>query len=114
MLKIIALAPRAFGLATTSAAAAQNPEPTVSVSYADLNLTTEEGRRVLDRRLVNSAKVACGGRPDPRDLKRAADFRECFKNAKASYEAQRLAVVRAANEKRVAILVDKLGFVFRR
>ncbi|MEO0688899.1 MAG: UrcA family protein [Pseudomonadota bacterium] len=114
MLKIIALAPLAFGLAATSVTAAQSEEPTVSVRYADLNLTTEEGRRVLDRRLVNAAEKACGGRPDPRNLNRAAAFRECFKSAKTSYEAQRLAVVKAANEKRVAMLADKLGFVFQR
>ena len=114
MLKIIALAPLAFILATTSVAAAQSDEPTVSVRYADLNLTTEEGRRVLDRRLVNAAETACGGRPDPRDLKHAAAFRKCFKSAKTSYEAQRLAVVKAANEKRVAALANKLGFVLQR
>lgn len=55
----LSLAALAF-LAATHAAAADAPQPvTVRVWHADLDLSTEEGARILLRRLAGSAREAC-------------------------------------------------------
>ncbi|MEO1729199.1 MAG: UrcA family protein [Pseudomonadota bacterium] len=114
MLKIISFAPIALGLAVASPAGAKNAEVQIAVSYADLNLLTEEGLRALDRRLASAAEKLCGGRPDARNLAAMANFRDCMKTTKNAYEAQRLAAIEAAGEQRVAVLSNKLGRVAQR
>lgn len=55
----LSLAALAF-LAATHAAAADAPRPvTVRIWHADLDLSTEEGARILLRRLASSAREAC-------------------------------------------------------
>lgn len=119
MLNIIAIAPLALGLAAVSPATAQtiSAEATgvsVSVSYADLDLSGEKGRRVLDARVNRAAKTVCGGRPDIRNLTAMAAFNECMQQTKQGFAAQRLAAVEAAEEKRVAVLTGKLNRVAQR
>ena len=60
----------AFAIAAAAAlpmsAANASAERSVNVSYADLNLSTEAGQRVFDRRIENAIEELCGkleGRP---------------------------------------------------
>ena len=91
MLKLTSLLVAAA--AFSGAAAAQNPsvvvsgEPTVTVSYADLNLASAGGRAALDRRVRQAARALC---VDERvaDLERAIAGRACLASALASARPQ--------------------------
>ncbi|MGB3472906.1 MAG: UrcA family protein [Erythrobacter sp.] len=96
-----------LGLSAASPALSQNTPPSVSVSYAGLDLTSEAGRETLDRRLAQATRSVCGGKPSMRELAKMAAFRECVAATKAGYEAQRVAALKAANEKRMAFLSGK-------
>ncbi|MEO0590428.1 MAG: UrcA family protein [Pseudomonadota bacterium] len=112
MLKISAMAAFALALAAAAPASAQTDgEAVIVVPYADLNLSNEEGRAALDRRLARAAREVCGGKPDLRDIRARTAFRECLAATTKRYEAQRLAALEAANAKRVAVLADKLGLL---
>ena len=56
---------------------------TVSVSYADLNLASAEGRAQLDRRIAGAARSICGSF-FPADLEMASLVRTCRVDAIAS------------------------------
>ncbi len=76
----------ATGLALSATAANAG---SVSVSYADLNLETKAGQKVLEQRIDSAAREACGldrQRTGTRVPDRAA--RTCFKQAKASASEQ--------------------------
>lgn len=111
MLKIAILAALGLAVAATPAIAQNNSGAAIAVPYADLNLTTESGRKALDRRLARAAREVCGGQPDLRNMRARTAFRECLAVTKARYEAQRLAILEAAMDKRIAVLADKLGFI---
>lgn len=51
-------------------------EPSVRVSYADLNLSTDLGQNRLQRRIFYAAGVVCGT-ADPRDLNFVRAVGEC-------------------------------------
>jgi UrcA family protein len=75
------------GLMSAGTAVAATPAATrsvevaqVIVQYGDLNLDTERGTVVLQRRLEAAAHRVCG-RPDARDLRRATQARECRQDA---------------------------------
>jgi UrcA family protein len=60
----------------------------VEVTYSDLDLTTQEGRQALDRRIDKAAEEVCeagelhvGSRLRPREV------RDCIKQAKRQIEA---------------------------
>jgi UrcA family protein len=111
MLRISTIAALALGLVAAGAPAAAETGASVAVPYADLNLTSEAGRAALDRRLARAATQVCGGKPDLRRMQERAAFRACLASTRANYEAQRLAVLEAANAGRVALLADKLDFI---
>jgi UrcA family protein len=71
----------AASLALAGAAAAQPDEVdasrSVHVNYADLNLRSDEGARVMLSRIDSAAILACGGAPDLRMLDRRALFNRC-------------------------------------
>jgi UrcA family protein len=66
-----------------TAAAAQEPAPSVRVPYGDLDLTAAPGARVMFERIKNAADRACGGVPDIRDLERRTSFGHCTRGAVA-------------------------------
>jgi UrcA family protein len=72
-------------ICTLSAGAAQaqtdTVEASVSVRYADLDLSKAEGAKTLEGRIARAANVACGGRPDSRDLNQIRFFEACRKAA---------------------------------
>jgi UrcA family protein len=74
-------------LAALSLAASVHAEPasqpvnadkvSVSISVADLNLTSQAGARVALQRVRNAARTICGDEPDNRDQKYAGQFQAC-------------------------------------
>ena len=50
-----------------------------AVSYADLNLNSENGKAILVARIHRAAEAVCGGEPDSRDVKALMAFRGCMK-----------------------------------
>ena len=111
MFKLSVFAALALGLAAAPVTARSDTQAMIAVPYADLNLSSEEGRAALDRRLARAAREVCGGKPDLRDMRARAAFRECLATTTKGYEAARIAALEAANAKRVAVLADKLGFI---
>ena len=51
------------------------------VSYADLNLRTEEGARTLLGRIEGAAKKVCSPEPAPPNLAEGADYKTCLHDA---------------------------------
>lgn len=83
----------ALALAALAPIAAQAEPVTVRVPYADLNLASETGRTVLDRRLVQAARDICGDTARERDLGRIMAIRKCHKEVVRSAEPARLALL---------------------
>jgi len=50
----------------------------VVVRFADLDLNSANGNKVLYARLSGAAERACGSEASSRDLKRKAQYRACF------------------------------------
>jgi UrcA family protein len=108
-LRSIALAATACAAATLStlvplpAAAAEitvAPDTvTVRVSYADLNLSTADGRARLDRRIAGAARGICGSY-FPLDLHMAALVSDCREDAIAS---ARIPTAVASNDRAVVL-----------
>lgn len=80
------VAAAAFAFSAAQAAAQTGPVvieggvPTVTISYADLNITAPAGRHTLEGRVVRAAAGLClDGRPQPLDEFMAG--RQCFSRA---------------------------------
>ena len=68
--------------AVTGVANAAEPARSVSVAYADLNLTSEQGNSTLYNRIVAAAREVCGASSvDIRDLQSFAQERACESQA---------------------------------
>jgi UrcA family protein len=66
-------------LATSAHANPPNPfEPSVTVRFADLNLSSPEGNRVLYARIRKAAQTVCGTRYSVWDHGRVRAWNECF------------------------------------
>ncbi len=78
----------------------------VSVAYGDLNLSSQAGNQVLLARVRSAAALACGGRPDTRDIKGMTRFQTCAKDALDSavtrIGAPKLAALYGLNVQKVA------------
>jgi UrcA family protein len=55
--------------------------PTMTVSFAELDITKPAGLQVLYRRIENAAKIVCGVDSPPQALARTRQARECYKTA---------------------------------
>lgn len=92
---ILAAAALVAGLINVTVAAApaiaQTPA-SIAVSYGDLNLNSDAGRTVLDRRIAAAATQLCG-EALPVELGRAAASRACFSETLAAVQPQRDAAV---------------------
>lgn len=62
-------------------------EVSVTVSYADLDLTTAAGSAALDARIEAAVKDVCP-KPDVRDLSARTAWRECVTTARAGAKEQ--------------------------
>lgn len=74
--------------ALTPAAHANNTEArTVAVTHSDLDLSTEEGREELDRRIDSAAEAACGfGETTLGTRARTREARDCYRQTKRQLE----------------------------
>ena len=71
---------------------------TVPVSYADLDLRTEAGRRTLESRIGAAVSLVCGQRPFP-GVRAWGAYQRCLRETRAGPLAQmRLAIARANGE----------------
>lgn len=82
-----------FAASTIAAPAAAN-EVSVSVSFADLNLTAPAGAAVLKQRIDAAADRVCA-RPHIRDLKGMATWETCRTSARAE-AVERLSALQAS------------------
>lgn len=81
--RIAALAGYIIAAAAAGVAGAATPAtdaPSVVVSYADLNLATEQGVRTLYTRIAVAARRVCPDAPN-RDLRAVAEARSCQRQA---------------------------------
>lgn len=82
---------------TPAIAAGDEQQRTAGVSYADLDLATEEGITQLDNRIDRAARRVCDyNRPETGTRIRNTDTRVCYLQAKRSFEVRFAAIIRDA------------------
>lgn len=90
MKTIIKLA-AALALGTTAilaAPASAQAAPSVTVSFADLNLSSEAGTQIFDRRIKNAIVNVCGG-DAPRDLRGRTTYNRCLEKTAVAVQPMR-------------------------
>lgn len=97
-MKTFAIAAASFGLVLTStpAFAAATNGSEAQLSYDDLDLSTPEGQRELDRRIDKLAKAVCGadeGITGSRLKGQSSATRKCVKEARASAKQQMATII---------------------
>ena len=76
------------GISTAATASADaEPRRTMTVSYADLNVDTQQGAKVLYARLRQAAQVVCSA-PNSRDLRFKSEWQRCYDSALSSAVGQ--------------------------
>jgi UrcA family protein len=75
----------------------ESTERSKSVLTADLNLTSFEGRKLLDRRIIAAARFVCGV-GDDRNLRAIAVAGSCYRKAMAEARDQVAAAIRARGQ----------------
>jgi UrcA family protein len=75
--------------------------PSVKVSFADLDMSAESGRKTLSKRVAGAAKMVCGT-PSGREIKAFSASAQCRKNAlsSANLQVERLLATRLAAAQR--------------
>lgn len=58
-----------------------NSAPTITVSYAELDINKPRGLEVLYSRIQRAAKVVCGMDRSPQELARGRHAKACYKTA---------------------------------
>jgi UrcA family protein len=112
MLKRLVLSAAALACAAIAAPTLAEPV-TLAVPYGDLDLTTQDGRAILDIRLARAARMVCGDVSATRDLLAKRAHRACVAEARANTRDQVELALNAANARRVAVLADKIGLLAR-
>ena len=90
----LAITLAAIAVATPSLAQERGAR-TASISYNDLNISSAAGRQQLDDRVSVAITRMCGTAMTF-DLRAQADVRQCLRQARADYSAQRGAVLARA------------------
>ena len=98
------IAPIAFAAAAFAATLAAQPAmaqevaapASITVSYSDLDLGTQHGQRILDRRIRSAVELACGPTSDS-DPAGKNDVLQCRADTLAEARAQRNTAVAAIN-----------------
>lgn len=108
MIGVCAVTLSAATLLAGAAAPAEPVRPTKTVTYADLNLSTDAGARELLKRLENAAWQVCSDVSFGRlDIEAYREFRDCRKEAVTaavhSVGSERLAGVAAVKVRRPAL-----------
>lgn len=88
-----------------SAPAAAATPVSIEVSFADLNLASEQGIAALDRRLARAIDAVCD-RDRARTLQEMAKARECIAETRDEVMVERDLAVRSANDARYAFRRD--------
>lgn len=88
-------------LAGSAAPALAEVEPSVVVSYSDLNLATAEGRQALESRIAVAVDTVCA-RPHPTSLQQSRISAECRKRSAADAQRQMRRVIGASENVQVA------------
>lgn len=83
---LIAVSALSLGIAAPDAIAGDHAgsrfdPPSVTVSYADLDLNKPAGAEALYSRIEGAARFVCGGRANRRDLARYRHYRQCYDEA---------------------------------
>ena len=76
------LAASSFAL-VVPAFAADPPNPSITVRYSDLNLTTEDGAKALYQRIARAARTVCDEALPPRDSLRISHWSQCYQDSVA-------------------------------
>jgi UrcA family protein len=77
------LAAGSFAL-VVPAYAANPPDPSMTVRFADLNLTNDEGVRALFQRIQHAARVVCDEAIPPNDVLHISHWSSCYNGAVAN------------------------------
>ena len=89
-----AIAVTSTGFAASANAQART-ERTATVSYADLDLTSEDGKATLQGRLKGAVRKVCG-RYDSKNLVDVQDHGKCMDQASASAKRATVTIMTAA------------------
>ncbi len=87
MKTFIAAAFASLAFAATPAAAEELATTTISVSYADLDLTAPAGQATLEGRVSAAIQRVCG-KPDTRNLKSMTAWQDCTSAAREQAASQ--------------------------
>ncbi|MBH0111361.1 UrcA family protein [Novosphingobium sp. YJ-S2-02] len=98
--KTAPLAAAMFGLiATAGIAAPAQAQEKMLVDYTDLDLTTADGQKTLERRLVKAARKVCKmDEHGPNSLIPATSSRTCYRNATEKAQGQMAVVIENAEQ----------------
>ena len=92
----------ALGAAAIAAVpASANEAPAITVSFADLNLSSARGTEIFDRRIKNAVANVCGG-VAPRDVGARRIYNRCLAETAASVQPKRDLAVAAYRDGRLA------------
>lgn len=108
MFKTNLIAAAAAGLALGAAAAATAPAPAfakdVEVRYSDLNLSTPEGQKKLERRIDTAARDVCNVDAATTGSRiRSSEATACYNKARSDVSAQVAGAVDKASAQRLAV-----------
>ena len=78
---LLAALSAALGAHAVDAPAAEPEHRSMTVRYADLNLSTREGVDSLHRRIKSAAQIVCGGNDEMRDPILAMPYQSCVSAA---------------------------------
>lgn len=65
----------------------------VPVRYSDLDLSSVDGQRALDRRIAFASRTICGSAELEREIARKARVKKCVAEVRKSAEPSRLAAI---------------------
>jgi len=109
--KIIAAAAIALAVSSTPAIAGEKGAQ-VEVSYADLNLSSQAGQDILERRIRSAVQEVCGGPAQP-NITFGRPVRECIKKATSEAMAAHELAVANYRTQRLALRDRKVRFAIR-
>jgi UrcA family protein len=107
MTRTLALTALAMALAVTAPAHAERDlsERSKSVSTADLNLSSFEGRKKLERRITAAARSVCSVGED-RNLRAITAAGSCYRKAMADARDQMIAAIRDRAQSVAAVEIE--------
>ena len=97
-MKILFLAASLAALGVANPVSAQPVNGRTAVSTAGLDLSTAEGQRALDLRILHAASALCGT-PSPADVRSRAGYDECRAQARATATAERDRLIELAQQR---------------